>query len=60
MGDDMDADRTGVQVKVAWKLEKFDGDAKEGDLPVETIEGEGYITPEQLKELQNGLDQRRT
>lgn len=56
----MDADRTGVQVKVAWKLEKFDGDAKEGDLPVETIEGEGYITPEQLKELQNGLDQRRT
>lgn len=54
----MDSDRTGIQVKVAWKLEKFAGDAKDGDLPVEVIEGEGYLSPEQVKEMQNGTDKR--
>lgn len=56
----MDADTTGIRVKVTWKLEKFDGEAKAGDTPVEIIEGEGYLTPEQVKEMQNGSDKCRS
>jgi hypothetical protein len=56
----MDMDKTGLRVKVSWKLEKFEGERQPGDLPVEIIEGEEYLLPSQLKEIQDGSDQRRT
>jgi hypothetical protein len=51
----MPSDDAPVMVKVQWKLEKFDGDRKEGDVPVEIIEGEDIIPLSQfLKENSNG------
>lgn len=54
----MAQETTGIKVKVSWKLEKFTGDRADGDLPVEVIEGEEYLTPEQVKEFQDGFDKR--
>lgn len=56
----MQQECTGLRVSLKWKLEKFDGDRKDGDTPVEVIEGEDELSPEQVKELCNGTDQRGT
>jgi len=52
----MKTDSTEVTVRVKWKLEKFEGEKREGDLPVEVIEGEDEMPLAQFKEMQNGTD----
>ncbi len=56
----MNGDTNGLRIKVKWKLEKFDGEKQPDSLPVEVIEGEGELLPQQVKELQHGFDQRRS
>ena len=54
----MSTDGSAVTVKVSWKLEKFDGEAKDGAQPVEVLEGSDdmQMTQAQLKELTNGAN----
>jgi hypothetical protein len=56
----MAQEATGLKVKVHWKLEKFEGDKTPDSVPVEILEGDDEMTLEQFKEMQNGIDQRRT
>lgn len=53
----MTQDSTGLRVKIAWKLEKFDGEAGEAP-PVEVLTGEDIFSLTELKEMNNGTDQR--
>jgi hypothetical protein len=55
----MNGDTNGLRIKVKWKLEKFDGEKRPDSLPVEVLEGEDELTPQQLKEIQDGFDKRR-
>ena len=48
----MEIEQTQVQLKVEWKLEKFDGDEKSA--PVETIEGSIMLPI--CKEVSHGSD----
>ena len=37
------AEVVGTRLHIKWKLEKFDGDKKPGQAPVEVLEGEDTI-----------------
>ena len=39
----MTEEKMGLRVKIEWKLEKFEGEKKEEDLPVETLSGTDYV-----------------
>lgn len=52
-------DNSGLRVLVEWKLEKFDGDKCDGDLPVETLEGSGELSADLVEEFKHVIDNRR-
>jgi len=56
----MSHDASGLQLKVRWKLEKFDGEKQPDSLPVEVLEGEEILPQAMLKEFQDALDEYRS
>lgn len=52
----MSHEHIGPSITVKLVLEKFDGDAKPGDIPVEVIEREETITdPHRIEQIMNGV-----